>query len=391
MNKTLTVSQLNLFIKGVFADEYILHDIWVRGEVREFKVSGNSTYITLYENECVLNCVKFSSLEDIEVGKKVLLRGGVNFFEKGGRISFIIKEVKIEGEGENALALKKLKEKLQKEGLFEKGLELPFLVKKMCVITGNAGIVIHDILSVLKKIPIEIAVFTVKIQGEGASEEIIRALNAVENTNYDCILIARGGGSAADLDVFNCEKLSRYVANYSKPVISAIGHEVDYSLVDLCARTRCATPSIAAQIILDKFLSRFALVQSYKEKLSFIITRLYEKKSLSLKNLSNEISYAGERKLSSYIRKITLNAQSMSNILEAKLRNDEQKIANLATSLDQLSPLKLLKRGFVKVEKDGKTITSSSEVKANENIDIILHDGTLQTKIQKIEVRNNGI
>ena len=387
MQKYLTVSQLNSFIKGVFVDEYILHDIWVSGEVREFKISGNSTYLTLYENECVLNCLKFSCHEKIEIGTKVIVRGGVSFFEKGGRVTFVIKEIKVEGEGENALKLKKLKEKLKREGLFEKGLHLPSLIKKMCVVTGSAGVVIHDILSVLKNYPVEIAVFTVKIQGEGASADIIRALNAVEKKDYDCVLLARGGGSAIDLDVFNCEVLSRKVANYSLPVISAIGHEVDYTLVDLCARTRCATPSFAAQVISDKFLAYLSLMQSYSKKLSFLIMRLYEKKSQTLKDLSNEISYTGERNLSSYIRKITMNAQIMTGIISDKLRVDEQKAVNFATSLEQLNPLKLLKRGFVKIEKEGNAIASVEDVKPNDNVDIILHDGTLSVKIDKVNRR----
>ncbi|MCL2234104.1 MAG: exodeoxyribonuclease VII large subunit [Firmicutes bacterium] len=387
MTKNLTVSQLNSFIKGVFVDEYILHDIWVSGEVREFKVSGNSVYLTLCENECVLSCVKFSLIERIEVGTKIMLRGGVNFFEKGGRVTFVVKEVKIEGEGENALKLKKLKEKLKNEGLFEKGKKLPKFIKKVCVITGAAGIVIHDILSVLKNFPIELFVFPVKIQGEGASEDIIRALMAVESGVFDCVLITRGGGSAIDLDVFNCEKLSRLVANYSLPVISAIGHEVDFTLVDLCSRTRCATPSLAAQIILDTYLSNLSEIQHFKEKISILIMRLYEKKSFALKSLSNEITYAGEKKISHYVRKITMNAQAMTNIMESKLKQDEQKIVNVAEVLEQVSPLKLLKRGFVKVEKNGKTIVNLNDVKKNDIIDVILHDGTLNAEIKKIEVR----
>ncbi|MBE5730573.1 MAG: exodeoxyribonuclease VII large subunit, partial [Clostridiales bacterium] len=263
MNKILTVSQINNYVKNMFDDELLLHTVTVEGEVFEHKFSGGNTYITLKEGDCVLSCVKFGGKIEFYVGDKIRVTGSMRFFAKGGRVTFIITYASAIGKGELQLKLSELKERLSKEGVFDNNKPLPKFINRIALVTSVEGAVIHDFFSVLERngcTYIDVDVYGVKVQGEGADKTIVTALQRIGGRKYDIVVVARGGGSGQDLDCFNTEALARGVYDCAFPVISAVGHEVDFTLCDFSATLRAGTPSIAAEHIVrinEAFVSCF--------------------------------------------------------------------------------------------------------------------------------------
>lgn len=245
-DKTLSVSQLNGYIKSVFDDELILHNIGVTGELSQISVREKATYFTITEGDCYINCIIFSAVEKIEAGTEVRAYGRVAFFAKSGKINFYAKSISPVGKGTLHAELLKRKDKLKSEGLFENRLQPPVYIRSVAVITSSAGAVIHDIMSVIrdKGVSVSLKLFSSAVQGDNADKEIVNALQAANASDADIIVLARGGGSQYDLDVFNNETVARAVANSKIPVISAVGHETDYTLCDFCAGRRAGTPSM---------------------------------------------------------------------------------------------------------------------------------------------------
>ena len=399
MANKLSVSQLNNYIKGVFDDELFLQKIYVYGEVYEFSQSNGFTYITLKEGDCYIHCIKYSLLEKVEVGSMITLFGSVTFYRKTGKVTFSIISMQKTGEGQLYAEFLKLKESLRKEGLFENKNKLPNFVKSVGIITSSTGAVIHDFISVLSVSHpyINVELFQTKVQGENADIEICNALKLADSKNFDVLVVARGGGSGADLDCFNSELLVRCIHNLSSPVISAIGHETDNSLCDLASTARAGTPSIAAGIISDinkSIIERFN--NSCKE-----ITRAVDKKSsenLSRLILSVTKLSQSSQKINEYYTKICerfvyvglesikdklLNGERVveriskanTDYLQNKLNLIENSINMSITKLDLQNPAKLLSSGYAKVTKNGKTVKKAEELKVNDEFDIYFEDG----------------
>lgn len=243
MQSKLSVSQLNNYIKGVFDDELILKNITVFGEVSEITVSAGNAFFTLRDDSSLLRCVRFGGGFTPKSGDTVLAIGSVEYYAKGGRVTFRAREIKPYGEGEIARALAELKTKLESEGLFANRPVLPKFIKKIAVVTSTEGAVIHDMTSILKRCPyLDVMVYPVRVQGEGSETDVAGAVTraSTERNGCDAIILARGGGSEADLAAFNTEVSARAVAGSAKPVVSAIGHETNYTLCDFCAGIRAA-------------------------------------------------------------------------------------------------------------------------------------------------------
>ena len=252
MNKVLTVSQLNNYVKNVFEDELILQNITVEGEVFESKFSGGNTYITLKENDCVLSCVRFGSRLEFYTGDKIHVTGGVRFYPKGGKVTLVVNYAQAIGKGDLLVKLEELKKKLKEQGYLDNLKKLPAFIGKIALITSKEGAVIHDFLEVLARNGcgyIDVDVYDVRVQGANAEQTIARAFLSTKNKYYDVVVVARGGGSGQDLSCFNTELVAKSVFDCVYPVISAVGHEIDYTLCDFASSLRAGTPSIAAEKI----------------------------------------------------------------------------------------------------------------------------------------------
>ena len=407
MENRLSVSQLNNYIKGVFDDETILQNISVYGELFEFKISGGNTYITLKEGDCLLSCVKYSRLEKIELGTLLTLYGSVVFYRRSGRVNFSIKSVSKAGEGKYYADLQKLKEKLYLEGVFSNRPPLPEFIADCAIITSSTGAVVHDFASVLSSSypPVNVKVFKSSVQGDGAETELASALLAAEKGGFDVIVVARGGGSTADLECFNKENVVRALASLKTPTISAIGHEVDYTLCDLAASVRAGTPSIAAKIIADvnaKAFTRFeTAVSTLKEALFSKISQA----SASIYYAANKITREGELadksgryKVASELKRIDLSVKrkyldSLGKIRafsrvdsgqHIRMERADAKFSLSVGVLEEKNPLKIFSAGYSIVEKDGVKLTSAKQITEGDEIKVFLKDGSLKAKVEEV-------
>ncbi|MDD4839811.1 MAG: exodeoxyribonuclease VII large subunit [Clostridia bacterium] len=386
----ISVTELNLTIKDCF-DSGILKNLEIFGEISGWKVSGAHAYFTLKDKSSQLSCVCFNCSRTYKPkdGESVILRGGVDYYVKGGRLSFQVVEIRPLGMGLLALEFEKLKAKLQSEGLFseEHKKQIPKYCKNILVVTSKTGAVIRDIVTtVRRKNPmIDIVVKDVRVQGESAAKEISRALFAIDKLDYDVIVIARGGGSLEDLAPFFDEELARTVYALSTPVVSAVGHETDFSLCDFVADARAATPTAAAELVAFDY---FALL----DEVSFKASKIANLSQNKLKNRIMNVQILGG-KLQNLATKFYANKQmrlvSVNEKLIVTVKRLTEKKENLATNLllhlDNLSPLKTLSRGYFRVAKDGKSLKSVDDLSIGDNIETTGFDGKFTSKIEKIE------
>ena len=396
-NNSVSVKQLNAYIKNVFEDELVLQNITVVGEVSDV---SNSKYVflTLKEDDCILQCMTFGKIPLPKIGQKVALSGTVSFSERYAKVTFIFKSIINVGEGEKQAEIEAIKKRLKEKGYFEKKKELPAFIKSVCVITSGFGSVIHDFLSgIVAHSYINVTVYPCSVQGDAAEKELLDCLKRADNGNFDAVVVARGGGSKEDLSCFNLESVATAVGDMSAPVISAVGHETDFTLCDACASVRAGTPSFAAKIICENnalFIDKFLKLA---EKCGEVIGQKLNDKIGTLMLLTNAIT---ARASDEYFRARTAMSKlvaSMQSPLDEKFRLDYETVENLSdyaqkaiaekqasaekfmseamTKLEYLSPLKIMKRGYSVATKRGKTIDSVKAILPGDKIDVAVSDG----------------
>ncbi len=388
----ITVKQLNLFVKSLIEGDTRLNDVYITGEISNFKnhYASGHLYFTLKDNDASIRCVMFKGYASqvkflVEDGLKVILRGRVSIYEKDGQYQFYAQEIHPDGIGDISLVFEQIKERLSKEGLFdaEKKRALPKFPKRIAVITSNTGAAVQDIINILSRRwnLCQIMLCPVSVQGENAVPEMIDALDRVYSlSDCDLIIIGRGGGSIEDLWAFNSELLARKIYESPIPVISAVGHETDFTICDFVADLRAPTPSAAAelavpdryeiQLKLNNYIS--LMKTSLENRLNFEKTKYYA--------LSNSLF------LKKPIQSIIEKRQQQTDILTDKLlyvfkEKINRYISKLATniaSLDALSPLKVLSRGYSVAEIDGRVISSVNSVNIGDDFTLKLSDGNLK-------------
>lgn len=371
MLDTLTVSQYSNYIKQIFDAEELLHNIKILGEVFGISRSRNVVYFSLKDELATISCVCFveSLFVNLQEGAKVILTGSPNYYVKGGRLSFNVSKIEKYGQGELYLQFLMMKEKLEKEGLFDadKKKAIPKNIKTIGVVTSKEGAVIHDICSVCwRRDPsINIAIYPVKVQGNGAEDEIAKAVENLSNFEpIDVIIVARGGGSMEDLSAYNTEKVARAVFACEKPLISAVGHETDFTIIDFVSDLRAPTPSAAAELLTSELSSKRGVFE-----------RLCDTFKLQLNSFLTEQTY-----------KLTNLEKSFENLADGIIKTKEYELGILETSLQQLDPMAILKRGFAKIEQNGKVVDNVKEVVLSSKLDIIFQNGKVIA--QPIEVKD---
>jgi exodeoxyribonuclease VII large subunit len=370
--RILSVSQLTRDIKIIL--ENSLPEVWVQAEISNLRIpSSGHIYFTLKDSHAQIRAVFFKEQNrqlkfELKDGMNILVFGRVGVYEKAGDYQIIVLAVEPQGLGALNLALQQLKEKLLKEGLFaaEHKKPIPRFIRHLGIITSPTGAVIHDMFNVLKRrsMKIDVTLFSVPVQGETAAPEISKAIKLANKfTEFDCLVIARGGGSLEDLWSFNDEELARTIYNSRIPVVSAVGHEIDWTICDLVADMRAPTPSAAIEMII---LSRDEL----RDKIQDLNRRLYK----SLEDLLPEY----EQRLDDSA--ISLE-RAIKNILEVK--NLELKA--LSDKLMALSPLNVLARGYsITFDKlSGKVIKDAEEVAVGSELRSVLAKGNLESRVSK--------
>ncbi|HHW89758.1 MAG TPA: exodeoxyribonuclease VII large subunit [Clostridiales bacterium] len=382
--RTYSVFQVTSYLKNVIDSEELLKNIIICGEISNFKVTGPNAYFTLKDEQAQIPCVFFEYVPQflIKEGDKVYCQGSPSFYIRGGRLSFIVNKIDVAGEGEEYLKLLRLKEKLKNEGLFDLKIPFPKHIKKIGVITSAEGAAIYDIISVVQRRDksVNIAVYPVRVQGIGAEYEIVDAIKQLENyESIDCILVARGGGSYEDLSAFNTEEVARAVAMCKKFVVSAVGHETDYTLCDFSADLRAPTPSAAAEVLTKNTQE---IVNNIKQKIKYLAKSLSEFYSYNYTKLNYSflrLGSAAESKLYRIRDKILSKVNKLQSI---SFFNDKHNLYNQAFSrLKSNNPKKILSLGYAKVYKDGKSVNSARDVRKGDEVTMFFKDGKVNADI----------
>lgn len=395
--KTLSVSELNNYIKNVIDNDFILKNSNIKGEISNFKlhVSGH-VYFSLKDKNSKINCIMFRSyaknLKFIpENGDNVILKGRVSVYQKDGAYQFYCEDIEKEGVGDLFIAFEALKKKLYNEGLFDEynKKEIPRFANKIGVITSPTGAAVKDIINVSKRRNkgIELLIYPALVQGENAPKDLIDGINYFSNRDdIDTIIIARGGGSIEELWAFNNEDLAYAIYNCKKPVISGVGHETDFTICDFVSDRRAPTPSAAAEIGVFNLSEINTNIGNYKNRLYNLIKNTINLKFKELNSLESAI------KLNSPINTVANEYMKIDNLknklchkIKSKIEYEKIKLSKANSLLNAHNPLNILSKGFsiIKDEKNN-VITTKEKIEKNKCINITLKDGSTRVRISDI-------
>lgn len=390
----ITVTKLNSYVKALLDNDELLNNIYIKGEISNLKKHYTGHYyFTLKDKNSLVKCVMFKTYTSFlnfepEDGMNVVILGTVAVFERDGIYQIYAKGMEPDGVGALYAAYEELKLKLGEEGLFDEKYKkkIPFMPKAIGVITSKTGAVIKDIINVTtRRFPgVHIKLYPASVQGKGAAETIVKGIEYFNFAkNVDVIIVARGGGSLEDLWPFNEEITARAIFASEIPIISAVGHETDFTISDFVADLRAPTPSAAGELAVPDLNELKWKLNNIQRQLAVLL----KKKLELMKNRYNEIMKRRIFKEPNIIVRdkllmISNIEKNLSNIIKLKLKDDKITLVKLITNLDSLGPLKTLARGYSVLENDkGNVITSSNELKKDDIIEIIMHDGRSKAKI----------
>jgi exodeoxyribonuclease VII large subunit len=387
-----SVSQVNTYISRIIDGEYLLKGITISGEITNASISGSAIYFNIKDDQSMLGCVCFDKSFNniIKNGAQVLVTGSLNYYTKGGRLTFIVKAITLFGEGLLYKKFLELKEKLGNEGLFDESHKkaLPKYVKRIGVVSSDTGAVIRDIINITtrRNDTVDIVLFPVKVQGVGADEQIAKGIDFFSDyNNVDVVIVARGGGSFEDLMPFNSEIVARSAYNCKKPIVSAVGHETDFTIIDFVSDLRAPTPSAAAELtVFEKKLEIEKNISSVLSLYKLLINKV---------NLSHEVIKQSVNRISSMVsNQVTYN----SKILKTSIKQGYNALVNLFTVksnkvetniklLSSLNPENVIKRGYAKLIFKNKIIKSVNELNKDDEIVVQIKDGSVISTVKEIK------
>ena len=416
----ITISELNHYIKGVMDDNIFLNKVYLKGEISNFKAhTRGHLYFTLKDEGSRLNAVMFSyqtgglKFEPAD-GMKVLVCGKISVYEATGSYQIYVESMEQDGLGNLYIEFEKLKKKLAAEGLFDsaKKQKIPKVPKKIGIVTASTGAAIRDILTTIKRrYPIcETILFPALVQGNDAARDIVKKIEIANTYDIDTLIVGRGGGSIEDLWPFNEEIVARAIYNSRVPVISAVGHEIDFTIADFVADLRAPTPTAAAELAvpnidtintyLDNAMSRSTLsinnlIDIKKQNLlsltsSYVLkkpTAMYEIKEQNLDFLIDKLNKEMKTILDSVNIRLfkSVNSYVMTNP-DILYKYKEQNLEHIVNKLEMLNPMNTLKRGYAIIKKDEKVISDSQKLEKDDIINVALRDGKINAKV--LEVSN---
>lgn len=395
MGKIYSVSEINKYIKMIFDKDVYLNNITIQGEITNFKAHYTGhLYFTLKDDTSTIKCIMFKSFASLikfkpSDGMKVVITGQVSVFERDGAYQIYCRTMTPEGLGELYLAYEQLKDKLNKEGLFDSAhkKKLPYLPNRVGVITSRTGAVVRDIINVTtRRYPnVNLLIYPAAVQGVNVAQTVIEGLDTFNRlNNVDVIIIARGGGSFEDLFGFNDENLARKIFESKIPVVSAVGHETDFTICDFVSDLRAPTPSAAAELVYPQYSDIVQKISTDRNRIiigiqNYIIRkREYVKriKAAKLEKVPLDIINRYRMIIDSTIRK-------SENNIRLRIERYKSKCMQTISKLDALSPLKTLTRGYSVVEnKERKVIKSVKDVKKDDKLNLTLVDGKINVIVE---------
>jgi len=438
-----TVNEITTYIKNSLEEDEKLQDVWIKGEISNFKSPSRHLYFSLKDKESLLSCIMFQDRVNtlkftLENGLEVIARGNIGVYKPQGRYQLYVEEIFPVGRGYLYLAFEQLKEDLEKKGYFkpERKLPLPYLPRTIGVVTSPSGAAIRDVLTVLdKRFPnLEIILAPCRVQGEGASGEIAQAIrNLNDYGKVDVIIVGRGGGSLEDLFPFNEKIVADAIYNSHVPIISAVGHEIDVTISDFVADERAPTPSSAAEKVVPKKKDLIEALKNQREKLSHFMTTYVHSLQLTLENIKSspplrqpyrkfrdfkqELDEIRRRMISCLIHRNELVKNKLSSVVHLlrqsspqkrielgreelgrekkrlieleidKLKKKREKVLFYRERIKSLSPSSILKRGYgiCFSHPEGKVVNRPRQVKMGDKIRVKLYKGDIYSRVYQIE------
>ncbi len=388
----VTVERLNGYIKRIIDNDVNIRDLWVRGEISNFKPhSSGHMYLTLKDETSQIKAVMFKSnvmrLNFVPSnGMKVLVFGKVSVYERDGQYQFYAENMIPDGKGELYVAYEQLKEKLYNMGLFDDAHKkpIPYLPRKIGVVTSPTGAAVRDIINILnRRNPMaEVLLYPALVQGVGASKSIIDGISALDQRDCDVIIIGRGGGSIEDLWAFNDEMLAHTIFNTKTPVISAVGHETDFTIADFVADMRAPTPSAAAELASCDIWELNNFINTVRHRMTTALINKTELMDRWFKAVVRQDFYKLPQKcIETVYDKLNMLSGDLAQAYTDRLKDMGSNLGRLYTALWALGPQNVLNRGFSIVTGKNGTVKSTKDVQTGDRIKIRLSDGSIDAQV----------
>ena len=396
MRNVYTVKQVNAYIKNMFTQDFMLNRIYIKGEVSNCKYhTSGHLYFSLKDESGTIACVMFAGQRSglsfrMQEGQQVIVLGSVSVYERDGRYQVYAKEIVLDGAGLLYEKFIKLKKELEEMGMFapEYKKPIPKYVRTVGVVTAPTGAAVRDIINITRRRNpyVQILLYPALVQGDGASESVVRGIRALEEAKVDVMIVGRGGGSIEDLWAFNEEKVARAVFECSVPVISAVGHETDFTIADFVADLRAPTPSAAAELAVDDFRSVLESFHMYGDRLQRAMNSKTELFAAKLKAYENRFQYLSPESMLREKRQYASELEEcLRSSMEQKLTEKRHELAIWIQQFEGLSPLRKLNGGYAFVsDSDGHVVTEISQIKKGDRISIAVTDGVIEAVADRI-------
>lgn len=396
MSRAVTVSQINRYIANLFKQDYTLSGIQVKGEISgcKYHYSGH-IYFTLKDAGAAISCVMFSSQRKgldftLEDGQSVIVTGQISVFERDGRYQLYARSIAQDGVGRLYEEYEKLKKRLLAEGLFDEQRKkpIPRYASKIGVVTAETGAVIQDICNVTyRRNPyVQLYLYPAKVQGEGAAQTVIEGIRYFEQTDVDTIIIGRGGGSVEDLWCFNDEVLTRVIADCTKPIISAVGHETDTTISDYAADLRAPTPSAAAELAVYSWREMEIGLREYRNDLRQAMHQILKVRKLELQKYMVLLQHVSPEDILRQKRLVLADSQErLQRLMEKRLTDAKHRLALYAEEMKGLSPLQKLQSGYTyTADEAGNHIDSVQSLEKGQHLTLTFADGQADVTVDEI-------
>lgn len=397
MKNVYTVRQVNSYIKNMFAQDFMLNRIYVKGEVSNLKYhTSGHIYFSLKDESGTIACVMFAGSRSglsfrMEEGQQIIVLGVVDVYARDGKYQLYARKIVRDGVGLLYERFELLKKELQEMGMFapEYKQKIPKYIRRLGVVTAPTGAAVRDIINITKRRNpfVQIILYPALVQGEGAAESIVKGIHALEAEKVDVMIVGRGGGSMEDLWAFNEKAVARAVFDCSVPVISAVGHETDTTIIDFVADLRAPTPSAAAELAVYDFMEMKKNLKLREEKLLHFMQLILERKRQKLEQYSLRMrAYHPQQRLNEQ-RQFAADAENrLRREMMRRLEQEKYRLGLMAERLKGLSPLEKLSQGYAYVENSsGANVRTVSNVKQGEQITVYVTDGRIRAEVTGVE------
>ena len=393
MKTVYSVGQVNRYVKNMFIQDYVLREVYVKGEVSNCKYhTSGHIYFSLKDETGVLSCVMFAGQRRglafrMKDGDRVVVGGAVDVYERDGRYQMYAKEITLEGAGALYERFLALKAELEEMGMFapEYKQPIPRFIRRLGVVTAPTGAAVQDIRNIsLRRNPyLQIILYPALVQGDGAADSIVKGIRMLDEAGVDTIIVGRGGGSIEDLWAFNEEKVARAIFECRTPIISAVGHEVDFTIADFVADLRAPTPSAAAELAVDDMAQVMYTLSSYQERFQRDMREEIEFQRVRLGQYQMRLKYLSpESRLRERRQTLVDFEDTLRRAMDNKLQQYRHRLGIYLERYQGLSPLAKLNQGYSFVaDTDGRGITSVSQVKPGDRVEISVTDGVIQAEV----------